>query len=99
MKIRTETLQTDEPLKIGLSLHQRNILHYYYNHKRKNPNSPCFAPRMSACDGRRDVYFKALDALERHKYLVIDRSAPNYTGWILKEHPQSPVIETSSPFT
>jgi len=92
------SVSTKQP-KVGLSKHQRSILQYFYHHKRKNPHAPCFAPHVDVCNSRRETYFKALDALERLKYIIVDRRAPNYTGWIIKEHPDSPMQEKKPTFT
>ena len=94
----TESAATKQP-QIGLSKYQRSILQYFYHHKRKNPHAPCFAPHVDVCNSRRETYFKALDALERLKYIIVDRREPNYTGWIIKEHPDSPMQEKKPTFT
>jgi len=85
--------------KIGLSVYQRTILQYYYTHKAKYPNAPCFAPRISVCGGRQDSYFKALEKLENSGYIKINRSAVNYTGWILTAGSIKEPESKPSPFT
>ena len=99
MTDQTTELTAAEQSQIGLSKYQRTLLQYFYHHKRKNPHAPCFAPHVDICNSRRETYFRALEALERLKYIIVDRRAPNYTGWIIKEHPSSPIQEKKPRFT
>ena len=95
----TETFKRSQGEKIGLSLHQRAILQYYYNHISKYPDEPCYAPRISLCAGRKDIYDNAMAALERMKYITVDRSAPNYRRWIIKATDTAPRLTKTSVFT
>ena len=70
---------------VGLTINQRNILQYYYNHRSKHKNVPCYVPKLVIRGGRIDNYIRALDALEQMGAISLDRTAPNYTGWIIKD--------------
>lgn len=78
-------METGRSVPVGLTINQRNIYMYFLNHIRKYKNAPCFVPKISATRNRTKDYFRALDALEEKQLIVIDRSSPNYTGWIMKE--------------
>ena len=67
----------------GLTITSRNLLTYYLNHKKKHPHAPCFVPKMPMQKSRLNEYFRAIDVLEERGYLRVERSAPNYTGWIM----------------
>ena len=67
----------------GLTITSRNLLTYYLNHKKKYPNAPCFVPKIPMQNSRLKDYVNAMNTLEERGYLRVERSAPNYTGWIL----------------
>lgn len=94
-----DLMATQTRPKVALTVYQRTILRYYYHHKQKYPQVPCYAPKISSCGSRRDVYFKALETLERLQYITVDRRASNYTGWIIKDHPNAVIPNKSSAFT
>jgi hypothetical protein len=67
----------------GLRLQHRNILQYYYHHKKKYAHTPCFVPKSTVqhlC-----VYLRALEKLEELKLISIVRNGDNYQGWIIKD--------------
>lgn len=73
-----------------LSKNQRNLYRYYLAHVKRHPNTPCYVPRnpmtsMNNIPGmtRLDAYIKIIDSLEKLKLISTDRSADNYTGWII----------------
>lgn len=67
----------------GLTINQRNLLTYYLNHKKKYKNVPCYVPRIFTQSSRLPDYLQALSRLEELKLIRIDRTASNYTGWIM----------------
>jgi hypothetical protein len=69
--------------KITLTINQRNLWFYFLNHKRKNKNSPCFVPKIPSQQTRLHHYLRALERLEEHGLLRVDRSSRHYTGWIM----------------
>jgi hypothetical protein len=73
-----------------LSKNQRNLYRYYLAHMKRHPNTPCYVPRnpmtsMNNIPGmtKLDAYIKIIDSLEKLKLISTDRSADNYTGWII----------------
>ena len=67
----------------ALSINQRNLYFYFLAHRKKNKNAPCYVPKISSKGISTEHYLRCLDACEEKKLFRIDRSAPNYTGWIL----------------
>jgi len=78
----------------GLSINQRNLYSYFLVHQKRNKNAPCFIPKSCLVGNRLDAYLNALEALEKKGLIRVDRSAPNYTGWIML-----PVQTVSSSFS
>jgi len=74
-----------------LTINQRNIYQHYLWHKRNNINAPCYVPRNpitslnNGDQSKMETYFKTLQSLEDLNLISIDRTAPNYTGWIIKD--------------
>ena len=73
-----------------LTKNQRNLYRYYLAHVKRHPNTPCYVPRnpmtsMNNIPGmtRLDAYIKIIDSLEKLNLISTDRSADNYTGWII----------------
>jgi len=66
-----------------LSTNQRYIYTHFLHHQKHHKNSPCFVPKATREANFRVAYLKALDKLEQMGLVSIDRSADNYTGWIL----------------
>ena len=73
-----------------LTKNQRNLYRYYLAHVKRHPNTPCYVPRnpmtsMNNIPGmtKLDAYIKIIDSLEKLKLISTDRSADNYTGWII----------------
>lgn len=69
----------------GLSINQRNLYLYYLNHRKKHPHTPCYVPKNMAQGNGKVDYFKAIEKLEKLRLVRVDRTAENYTGWILLE--------------
>jgi len=67
----------------GLTINQRNFYSYFLAHQKRNKSSPCFVPKLCLATNRLDEYLKALAALEAKGLIRVDRSASNYTGWIM----------------
>jgi len=67
----------------SLSINQRNLYLYYLNHRKKHKNSPCFVPKVLVQGNRMTDYIKTLGKLEEMNLIRIDRTADNYTGWII----------------
>lgn len=76
-------MQLDNALPAGMHITQRNLYLYFLNHRKKNPQAPCFVPKLPMQSSRLPEYINAINGLEEKKLLRVDRSAPNYTGWIL----------------
>jgi len=72
-----------ETMNSGLSINQRNLYSYFLVHQKRNKNAPCFIPKSCLVGNRLETYLNALTALERKGLIRVDRSAPNYTGWIM----------------
>ena len=70
-------------LNSGLSINQRNLYSYFLVHQKRNKNAPCFIPKSCLVGNRMDIYIKALAALEKKGLIRVDRSATNYTEWIM----------------
>jgi len=81
---------------VGLTINQRNILQYYYNHKRKHKDLPCFVPRLVIRGGCIDNYIRALEALETMGAISLDRTSPHYTAWIIKDPVDSSKFQRTS---
>ena len=72
-----------ETMNSGLSINQRNLYSYFLSHQKHNKNAPCFVPKLFLVGNRLEAYLNALAALEKKGLIRVDRSAPNYTGWIM----------------
>lgn len=80
----TTMLNPDKaPEAVGLRANQRNLYLYYVNHRNKHPHSVCYVPKMPMQSSRLDSYIRAIAALEEKGLIRVDRSAQNYTGWIM----------------
>lgn len=69
----------------ALTINQRNLYMYFLSHRKKHGNHPCFVPKITTQLSRMDDYIQALKKLEEYKLISVDRSAANYTAWIMKE--------------
>lgn len=80
-------MTTEPTLKpqTGLSIKQRNIYMYFLNHRKKHGKTPCFVPRCPEQNSEIRHYLTALVRLEEYGLIRVDRSAENYTGWIITE--------------
>jgi len=67
----------------SLSINQRNLYLYYLNHKKKHKDIPCFVPKISVKGNGVNDYIKLIGTLEELNLVRIDRTAENYTGWVL----------------
>ena len=81
-------------LNSGLSINQRNLYCHFLAHQKRNKHAPCSVPKNFLVGNRIDMYLNALEALEKKGLIRVDRSAPNYTGWIML-----PVQTVSSSFS
>ena len=66
-----------------LSTNQRNLYRYYLAHIKRHPKTPCYVPRNSMTTNDIRKYIKIIDSLENLNLIRTDRSADNYTGWII----------------
>lgn len=73
-------LNIDTPV---LTTNQRHIYNHFLYHQKHHKHSPCFVPKATREANFRVAYLKALDKLEEMGLVSIDRSAENYTSWIL----------------
>ena len=76
---------TLENTELRMTINQRNLYFYYLNHKKKYGKTPCFVPKLPMQSTRMQDYIRALEALEEKKVISVDRSAGNYTAWIIKD--------------
>ena len=76
---------TLENTALRMTINQRNLYFYYLNHKKKYGKTPCFVPKLPMQSTRMQDYIRALEALEEKKVISVDRSAGNYTAWIIKD--------------
>jgi hypothetical protein len=67
----------------GLSINQRNLYCHFLAHQKRNKNAPCFVPKNFLVGNRLELYLNALEALEKKGLIRVDRSAANYTAWIM----------------
>lgn len=74
-------MSTEKPL--SLTINQRNLYLYFLNHKKKNPRVPCYVPRVPMQASRTEDHLTALQRLEEQGLVRVDRTSPNYTGWIM----------------
>ena len=72
---------------VSLSTKQRYLYRYYLHHRQHHKNSPCFVPRFIDKALTVKEHLRALDKLEQLGLVSVDRSAPNYTGWIMLPPP------------
>ena len=73
-----------------LTKNQRNLYRYYLAHIKRHPDTPCYVPKnpmtsMNNVPGmtKLQAYIKIIDSLENLNLIRTDRSADNYTGWII----------------
>lgn len=78
-------MQQSQQQQIRLTTNQRNLYLYYLNHKKKNKHAVCFVPKMPMQSTRMQNYLRAIEALEEKNLISVDRSADNYTGWIIRD--------------
>lgn len=65
----------------NLKLNSRNLLTYIVYAKEKHPHAPCFIPK---CPNNDLVnYLRALEILEEHHLIKVNRSTDFYTNWIV----------------
>lgn len=69
----------------ALSINQRNLYLYFLSHKKRHKHAPCYVPRNSVLGNGLKDYFKTLEKLEQLNLITVDRTADNYTGWIIKD--------------
>ena len=69
----------------ALTINQRNLYMYFLAHRKRHGSHPCFVPKLSMQNSRMEDYLQALRKLEEYKLISVDRSADNYTAWIMKE--------------
>lgn len=69
----------------ALTINQRNLYMYFLAHRKNHGKQPCFVPKITTQLSRMDDYIQALKKLEEYKLISVDRSADNYTAWIMKE--------------
>ena len=74
----------------ALTKNQRNLYRYYLAHMKRHPHTPCYVPKnpmtaMTNEDGltKLGAYIKIIDSLEKLNLITTDRTADNYTGWII----------------
>ena len=67
----------------SLSANQRNLYQYYLAHIKRHPNTPCYVPKNSMTTNSTERYIKIIDSLEALNLISTDRTADNYTGWII----------------
>jgi len=67
----------------ALSINQRNLYYYFLSHRKRNKNTPCYVPKVVSQGNCTSDYLRCIEACEEKKLFRVDRSAPNYTGWIL----------------
>ena len=66
-----------------LTANQRNLYRYYLAHIKRHPNTPCYVPKNSMTTNSTERYIKIIDSLEALNLISTDRTADNYTGWII----------------
>lgn len=69
----------------ALSINQRNLYLYFLSHKKRHKHAPCYVPRNSVRGNGLNDYLKTLEKLEQLNLITVDRTADNYTGWIIKD--------------
>lgn len=69
----------------ALTINQRNLYMYYLAHRKNHGKQPCFVPKITSQLSRMPDYLRALEKLEEYKLISVDRSADNYTAWIIKD--------------
>lgn len=74
--------KTQQP---ALTINQRNLYMYFLAHRKKHRRHPCFVPKLNMQNSRMADYLQALKKLEEYRLISVDRSAENYTAWIMKE--------------
>lgn len=69
----------------ALSINQRNLYLYFLSHKKRHKHTPCYVPRNSVRGNGLNDYLKTLEKLEQLNLITVDRTADNYTAWIIKD--------------
>jgi len=67
----------------SLGTNQRNLYLYFLNHRKKHKSTPCYVPRASGKGSLILDYLSCIESCEKKGLFKVDRTAPNYTGWIL----------------
>ena len=68
---------------LALRINQRNLYRYFLHHQKKYGNTPCFVPRCPSQNSRVEQYITAVERLEEHGLIRINRSGGHYTAWIM----------------
>lgn len=79
------TKEQKQHKSLGLTVIQRNLYLYYLNHKKKNKHAVCFVPKLFMQSTRMPDYLRAIQVLEEKNLIKVDRTADNYTAWIIKD--------------
>ena len=69
--------------QVALTTTQRNLYHYFLHHMEKKKVAPCYVPRCQSSKVRIEQYITAVLRLEERGLIKLDKSAPNYTAWIM----------------
>lgn len=67
----------------ALSINQRNLYFYFLSHLQRHKNTPCYVPKVPFQGNRIQDYIRCIAACEEKGLFRVDRTSPNYTGWIL----------------
>lgn len=67
----------------ALSINQRNLYLYFLAHRKRNKHVPCYVPKVPFQGNRIKDYIRCIAACEEKGLFRVDRTSPNYTGWIL----------------
>jgi len=68
---------------LSLTINQRNLYMYFLAHCKNNQNTPCFVPKLPVQGNSKADYIRCIKACEEKGLFIVDRSADNYTGWIM----------------
>ena len=69
----------------SLRINHRNILRYYQWYKKTNPGSNCYAPPVTVIGCKAPDYPKALEYLDKHGWIKLDKTDKHYTSWIIQD--------------
>ena len=67
----------------SLGTNQRNLYLYLLNHITKHKHTPCYVPKSPVKGHYVNDYIACIESCERKGLFKVDRTASNYTGWIL----------------